>query len=178
MFLEKGSFGIFPAQMMRGLKANEQIILTWLWFHKNQEGVCWPSIKKLADEAGTSARTVIRCIKSLEEKGVIKKITRKDPNSCSNMSNLYEVLIYPHPSDRESLDLVTDCHHPSDRLAQKPNPMNQNQQNQKGGLNKSYKPFIEGDRAFRKDDGTWRVLNYAGEWKDYVGDVEKHLEWR
>ena len=73
MYLNKGSFGIFPAGLMQGLKPNEQLLLTWLWFHKNNEGVCWPSINLLAKECGFSRDTVMRCLAKLESKGLIKK---------------------------------------------------------------------------------------------------------
>lgn len=118
---------------MQGLKPNEQLLLTWLWFHKNNEGVCWPSINVLAKECGFSRDTVMRCLAKLESKGLIKKTKRQKEDDSANTSNLYDLLIYPHPSSNETppssrvrLPLVAGCDYPSSRVRLEPYKENHN----------------------------------------------------
>lgn len=99
MKLKKGTFGIFPAQMIRGLPALEQILFCWICSHINNDGVCWPSLKTLSEESGMSRNTVRRLLQSLEERGLIKRKKRKKTDSLENDSTLYEVIIKDVGSD-------------------------------------------------------------------------------
>jgi hypothetical protein len=90
--LEAGTFGIFPAAMAKGLSAQEQTVLAWIWFHKNQSGRCWPSYARLANECGLGRTCVIKCINSLCEKGLIVKSNRFSL-SGDQESNMYDVVI-------------------------------------------------------------------------------------
>jgi len=93
MQLKKGDFGIFPAQLCKGLHPFQQILLTWLWFHKNHEDVCWPSIKILSEETGMSRDSVIRHLNELEKSGRIKKVKRWNEEEQRNNSNMYAITL-------------------------------------------------------------------------------------
>lgn len=92
--LKKGDFGIFPAQLCKGLPAFQQTIFNWIYFHTNIEGTCFPSLKTLAEESGMSKDSVIKSIKRLEERKLIKKKNRKKKGKQENDSNLYEVVAH------------------------------------------------------------------------------------
>ena len=51
-------------------------------------GECYPSVKRLAEDAGVCERTVRRCVKTLCEKGLISVERRKNANG-GNATNLY-----------------------------------------------------------------------------------------
>ena len=90
MFLEKGTFGVFPAKLCKGLHPFQQVILTWLWFHKNTDGICYPSVQTIANECGISKKSVKIHLNKLESLGLIKRIYRK-VNEKLNKTNIYEL---------------------------------------------------------------------------------------
>lgn len=54
------------------------------------DGTCFPSVKRIAHDAGVCVRTVQRCVKALAEKGLITVTARKSENG-GNMTNLYTI---------------------------------------------------------------------------------------
>ena len=60
-------------------------ILTWLAYHADEQGRCWPSQQLLADEAGTTVRTVRRVMRRLHKLGMVTSARR------FNRSTLYQV---------------------------------------------------------------------------------------
>ncbi|MGE1044080.1 DnaD domain protein [Bacillus wiedmannii] len=60
----------------------------------------FPSLTTLAEKVGCGRKKIVQCIKSLEEKGYIQKVNRKDEQG-NNLSNIYYVL--PTPSVSEKL---------------------------------------------------------------------------
>ncbi|MBF7155737.1 DnaD domain protein [Bacillus albus] len=60
----------------------------------------FPSLTTLAEKVGCGRKKIVQCIKSLEEKGYIQKVNRKDDQG-NNLSNIYYVL--PTPSVPEKL---------------------------------------------------------------------------
>ncbi|MED3026194.1 MULTISPECIES: DnaD domain protein [Bacillus cereus group] len=60
----------------------------------------FPSLTTLAEKVGCGRKKIVQCIKSLEEKGYIQKVNRKDGQG-NNLSNIYYVL--PTPSFSEKL---------------------------------------------------------------------------
>ncbi len=92
MILEKGTFGIFPAYIAKGLHPIQQTILCWLWFHKNKEGTCFPSLQTLANECNSAKSTIACHLAILEEKNLIKRTKRQDYN-MSQLSTFYEIII-------------------------------------------------------------------------------------
>ncbi len=59
-------------------------------YANNNEGIAFPSISTIARNALCGATKVRECIKALEKKGFIKKVTRQKANK-DNDSNLYSV---------------------------------------------------------------------------------------
>jgi hypothetical protein len=91
--LEAGEFGIFPARLAKNLKPTQQVILAWLWFHKNNEtNSCFPSLATLQKECGVSSKnTVLNALKELESLGLIAKDKRFDDKGNSK-SNVYHIM--------------------------------------------------------------------------------------
>jgi len=93
-YLQKGDFGIFPANLAKGKNPYQQTVLAWLWKHKNQDGVCWPSLKTLTEETGMSRRKLLLVLEELEKGSLIVKSSRHDDKG-GQTSNMYEVIAYP-----------------------------------------------------------------------------------
>lgn len=89
--LKKGTFGIFPAEFLTGLSHQEQMVLCWIWFHTNQDGLCWPSHTRLAEESGMSTTTVKKAIASLVEKR--RLVVNQRFTDGRQTSNEYEVVL-------------------------------------------------------------------------------------
>lgn len=106
MKLARGTFGIFPAYAVKGKSAAYQSIYSWIWFHTNAEGVCFPSLKTLAKEAGVSKATVCRALTEMENDGILKRRRRKG-GPKGNLSTLYEVIIETTPSRTTRQGVVT-----------------------------------------------------------------------
>lgn len=93
-----------------------KLILVKLADNANDDGQCFPSYAKMAEQCGVSRRTVIRKIKDLEIAGEIVIERRKTKNG--NASNLFFlrclIVAGGHPpSDTVSPNLVTCGHPPS-----------------------------------------------------------------
>jgi hypothetical protein len=92
--LQGGTFGIFPAKLCSGLTPFEQTVLSWIWFHTNNDtGKCFPSIATLCRESGTGRTKTKECLKLLEEKGLISTDTRFIDGRQT--SNSYTVWMFP-----------------------------------------------------------------------------------
>lgn len=59
----------------------------------------FPSLTTLAEKVGCGRKKIVQCIKSLEEKGYIQKVNRKD-DFGNNLSNIYYVLPTPSVSQK------------------------------------------------------------------------------
>ncbi|MGQ0417049.1 DnaD domain protein, partial [Bacillus sp. HC-TM] len=59
----------------------------------------FPSLTTLTEKVGCGRKKIVQCIKSLEEKGYIQKVNRKD-NQGNNLSNIYYVLPTPSVSQK------------------------------------------------------------------------------
>jgi DNA-binding transcriptional regulator YhcF (GntR family) len=89
---KKGTFLVIPnKQAIMGMSPINQTIYFWICNFADDEGVCFPSVTKLAKCAGVSARTVNRAIKALEEKELLAKEQRFEQNRQT--SNKYQILI-------------------------------------------------------------------------------------
>lgn len=60
--------------------------------YANSDDSCFPSYNTIASKMRCSRRTAMDAIKSLEEKGVIKKVTRKNENNGENNTNIYKLV--------------------------------------------------------------------------------------
>lgn len=59
----------------------EQAVYLWISFHSNQDGDCFPSVQTLADETKMSRRQIFYALKSMEDKGIIRRSSRKGSSS-------------------------------------------------------------------------------------------------
>ncbi|KAA1803620.1 hypothetical protein FXB61_005734 [Bacillus cereus] len=59
----------------------------------------FPSLTTLTEKVGCGRKKIVQCIKSLEEKGYIQKVNRKDEQG-NNLSNIYYVLPTPSVSQK------------------------------------------------------------------------------
>jgi DNA-binding transcriptional ArsR family regulator len=83
------------AMKQKGLKPAAKIVLYWLADHHNEEtGLCFPSLKTLADECEMNKSTLIRHLDALEEMGLIKRDKRNRENG-SRASNSYRLTLTP-----------------------------------------------------------------------------------
>lgn len=93
--LQAGEFGIFPARLAKGKPYVQQVVLAWLWFHKNNEtNSCFPSLTTLEKECGVSRHTLLNALKALEGAGLIVKDRRFDDKGNSK-SNIYHIISQP-----------------------------------------------------------------------------------
>lgn len=90
------------------LRGTELLIMLCLADHANDDGVCWPSYKRISERSRTSPRWAMRCVKSLESQGYL---TRERGNV--GHSNTYHISI---PSDK----VVNSVHPPKDVKGVKP----------------------------------------------------------
>ena len=107
MKLEQGTFSIFPSNIAQDLEAYEQVVLAWLWKHKNEAGTCFPSLTRLCELCHLSKPTIIKALTSLEERGIISKDKQLSEDG-GYARNIYTVYIQPvktwvPPSKEDSL---------------------------------------------------------------------------
>ena len=74
-----------------GMTASEKHLLGAYCNHTDAHGYCWPSVERLADETGMSARTVQRTNALLRAKGLIKAVHRTNPKTGLQITNLTRV---------------------------------------------------------------------------------------
>jgi hypothetical protein len=72
--------------------ANARLVLLCLADCANDEGVCWPSMRKLAQKANLSEASTKKYLNSLIEVGVVEKDEQQD-YSGRQTSNLYTIII-------------------------------------------------------------------------------------
>lgn len=94
MRYKKDSFTITPNKhYLKGKDGKFQSIYFWICEHADEDGVCYPGRKLLAEEAGTTVKTVDLAIKMFVDDGVLVKTSRKKPGTKQNLSNLYQIMI-------------------------------------------------------------------------------------
>lgn len=93
------------------LPMTEKFVLVSLADYADDEHSCYPSYNKTAKRVGCSRRTAMRAVESLADAGFIRSVPRGRANGSAS-SNRYVLNV--GGSDRESLPLVTESHHPSD----------------------------------------------------------------
>lgn len=122
MKLEKGTFGIFPAKRLKGLKPSVQVVLCWIIFHANHEGKCWPSLKTLMEETGISSRTSLRkAIKEIENLGVLK-IEQREDEKTGYLSNIYYIDTVSFYTPRSNSDPPLGQNLDTNQIHTEPNP--------------------------------------------------------
>jgi DNA-binding transcriptional regulator YhcF (GntR family) len=89
MKFEKGTFGLFPALILKGMCPYQQIVFAWLCFHSDKNGYSFPSVKTLCNETGISKTCLLKSLKELEKNSYIKITKRKHHDTNSYSSNAY-----------------------------------------------------------------------------------------
>ena len=77
-------------EMPESIKAGPRLLLLLMADYANEQGVCWPSVRRLADEMACSRSTVQRAIEALVEHGVMTVVARKTPTGRQT-SNFYRL---------------------------------------------------------------------------------------
>lgn len=137
MQYEKGEFILVPNKhALLGVKGATQSVYLWICAHADDNGICWPSVATIAKKAGVSTRSVFNCIKQLEQKGILKKTTRKSRDGSKRKdTNLYQLIIVKASSQHAvrahayaagAEPLVQELHDPHAPVAEKLKPMNVN----------------------------------------------------
>lgn len=95
MKYQKGTFIIVPnKEALRGMNVHMQAVFLWLCSYADENGVCFPSRKRLAKDIKCSLRTIDWTIHRLQAANLIESIKRKDPNNPGkNLTNLYQIMI-------------------------------------------------------------------------------------
>ena len=112
MKYKKGTFVVVPnTEYLKGKSSVLLSVFLWLCYHADDDGVCYPSRKKLAEEVGVDVRTIDKYIKVLQEDGIIIKTIRQKKNSKENTSNLYQLLLPSEvdnttPSERNDTETI------------------------------------------------------------------------
>lgn len=105
-------------EMPESIKAGPRLLLLLMADYANEQGVCWPSVRRLADEMACSMRTVQRAIEALVEHGVMTVVARKTP-AGRQTSNFYRLAMgndqqqpqaadEPSPAELEALMAGSD----------------------------------------------------------------------
>ena len=107
MKYKKGTFTLVPnINYLKGKSPFLQTLFVWICQHTDENGICYPSRERLAQECGCEIRSVDRHMKVLEEDGVIVKTKRKKAKTKENASNVYQVILvdkYNNKLDLKSL---------------------------------------------------------------------------
>jgi len=77
-------------EMPESIKAGPRLLLLLMADYANEQGVCWPSVRRLADEMACSRSTVQRAIEALVEHGIMTVVARKTPTGRQT-SNFYRL---------------------------------------------------------------------------------------
>ena len=111
MRYKKGTFLQAPNKhILKGKSPYLQIVFIWLCEHGDQNGYCFPSAQRLADDSGISRWKVFKVLKELESLGIIERKGRKDGKE--QLSNGY-YLIDKGGSAPDTLPSVQDTQPPS-----------------------------------------------------------------
>lgn len=126
-----GGDAMFRAMKRSKTRAASFVTLLALASFADEDGLCYPSVRAIAERARLSRRQVIRALDSLEAAGEVKRVVRghtdrdhvKDRRRRGGFqcNNYYQLLLI-NPIDRLSdvpeSKVVTLCHHPgSDTVA-------------------------------------------------------------
>lgn len=67
---------IGAALAVKGVSSTEKLLLIVLANYADENGRCWPSNKRLCDDASLSERTIRATLKALDERGIISRTER------------------------------------------------------------------------------------------------------
>ncbi|HGM3371794.1 conserved phage C-terminal domain-containing protein [Clostridioides difficile] len=96
----------------------EKMIYITLVRHSNENSICFPSYRTIAQKSGCSERQAKKIVKDLEKKKLIKKENRTKKNSKEKESNIYIVLSTKVSSECDAQQVVNMMHDGSECDAQ------------------------------------------------------------
>jgi hypothetical protein len=137
--------------------------------HANKEQLCYPSLKKIAEELKVSIKQIGRAIKILEKENIIKKI--RIGKKCNNRYLLLDKSEWtdsPFTMDYQSNHIGTDSPFHSKDTHSK------DTKERDFSFKRKLKPYYEGFEM-RRSGGKWYVLR-DGDWLDYA-DTEDKIKW-
>ncbi|NDB67511.1 MAG: helix-turn-helix domain-containing protein [Methylocystaceae bacterium] len=94
---EKRPFCVVPVRAVASKKLleSDKAVLMALGYYANRAGVCWPSIRSLADVSGVETQTVQNAIKRLVKAKMIRQLNPNDYNQKEGVwghSNRYQIM--------------------------------------------------------------------------------------
>jgi len=98
--------------------AKEKLVLLKLADNANDQGICWPGFEYLVKHTELSRSSLLRALKSLEEKKFIQVRRRKTEDKKQNLSNVYQLTL---PSVTVTLPQYQDDTTPSVNVTPEPN---------------------------------------------------------
>ncbi|MFK4014905.1 DnaT-like ssDNA-binding domain-containing protein [Cobetia marina] len=108
--------GVMP-EMPESVRAFPRLLLLLMADYANEQGVCWPSIRRLSEEMSCTTRTVQRSIETLVEQGAMTVVARKT-SAGRQTSNFYRLAMgvtqqpqsadEPSPEELEALMAGSD----------------------------------------------------------------------
>lgn len=79
----------------QALPPAQKVVLLALADHSDDDGKCWPSIRRLVKKVNVTDRTVQRVIRDLQAAGLVSVEPRPRPDGRGATSNLYRLALDP-----------------------------------------------------------------------------------
>ncbi len=106
-------FVILPAEIMKlapTIGPAAVLVYAVLAQHADEDGVCWPSVRRVAEMSGMSTSTIRRSLKALTSNSVLAVEVRSDRMGQS--SNIYRLLITQEPPYENDRGGLSNLPHP------------------------------------------------------------------
>jgi len=81
------SFQAMAWAVKQPLQTHDKMLLLMLANYADSHDKCWPSVARLVDDCGMSRKQIHRCIKKLEELGLVRR--EGQMRSYGQTSNMY-----------------------------------------------------------------------------------------
>lgn len=147
----------------------EKMIYMTLVRHSNENSICFPSYRTIAQKSGCSERQAKKVVKDLEKKKLIKKENRTKGNSKEKESNVYIVLSTKVSSECDTQQVVNVVHNGGECDAQQVvNVVHSNKTNiNKTNLTNNIYSSVEQKEEKTKDKEIYkRVIDYLNKTAD------------
>lgn len=93
----------------QGLAAPTKLVLLALADNSDDQGVCWPGSRYIAEKTGLSRATIWRHIKLLEERGLVRREERYNPEDGQQIANRYVLNLRAGNSNNAPAPAQTGC---------------------------------------------------------------------
>ncbi|EGT4537005.1 TPA: conserved phage C-terminal domain-containing protein [Clostridioides difficile] len=147
----------------------EKMIYMTLVRHSNENSICFPSYRTIAQKSGCSERQAKKVVKDLEKKKLIKKENRTKGNSKEKESNVYIVLSTKVGGECDAQQVVNVMHNSGECDAQQVvNVVHSNKTNiNKTNLTNNIYSSVEQKEEKTKDKEIYkRVIDYLNKTAD------------